>query len=116
MGLARERRPAMARAGADGVDPLPGAITADNSHYPPGSPEVLLDAWRVVANAKLAAFRQQCWRLALLSQQGGVGTHAAVDRLWEIASAHALIRALGDDRVQAIISEAFHLSFEGDTA
>jgi hypothetical protein len=31
----------------------------------------------------------------------------AVDRLWEIAVAHALVRALGNDRVQAIISEAF---------
>jgi hypothetical protein len=28
-------------------------------------------------------------------------------RLWEIAIAHALVRALGEDRVQAIISEAF---------
>jgi hypothetical protein len=32
---------------------------------------------------------------------------AAVDRLWEIAIAHALVRAFGEDRVQSIIGEAF---------
>jgi hypothetical protein len=30
-----------------------------------------------------------------------------VDRLREIAIAHALVRALGEDRIQAIIAEAF---------
>jgi hypothetical protein len=32
---------------------------------------------------------------------------AAVDRLWEIAVAHALVRAHGEDRIGAIIAEAF---------
>jgi hypothetical protein len=32
---------------------------------------------------------------------------AAVDRLYEIATAHALVRALGEDRIEAIIAEAF---------
>jgi len=67
----------------------------------------LLEAWRAVANAKLAEYRRQCWRLALLSRQGALDGAAAVDRLWEIATAHALVRALGEDRVQAIIKEAF---------
>jgi hypothetical protein len=67
----------------------------------------LLAAWRAVANAKLAEFRRQCWRLALLVRQGVIDKAAAVDRLWEIATAHALVRALGEDRVQAIIEEAF---------
>jgi hypothetical protein len=67
----------------------------------------LLEAWRAVANAKLAEYRRQCWRLAGLVQQGIVGRVAAVDRLWEIAIAHALVRAMGDDRVEAIIAEAF---------
>ena len=31
----------------------------------------------------------------------------AYDRLYEIAIAHALVRALGEDRVQAIFDEAF---------
>jgi hypothetical protein len=31
----------------------------------------------------------------------------AVDGLWEIATAHALVRSLGEDRVQAILAEAF---------
>jgi pantothenate kinase-related protein Tda10 len=26
----------------------------------------LIEAWRAVANAKLAEYRRQCWRLALL--------------------------------------------------
>jgi hypothetical protein len=67
----------------------------------------LLEAWRAVANAKLAEFRRQCWRLAMLVRQGVVDRAAAVDRLWEIATAHALVRALGEDRVQAILDEAF---------
>jgi hypothetical protein len=42
-----------------------------------------------------------------LSRQGAIDKTAAVDRLWEIATAHALVRALGEDRVQAILDEAF---------
>jgi hypothetical protein len=67
----------------------------------------LLEAWRAVANAKLVEFRRQCWRLAMLVRQGFVGKDAAVDRLHEIAIAHALVRALGEDRIEAILAEAF---------
>ena len=67
----------------------------------------LIEAWRAVANAKLAEYRHQCWRLAMLVRQDVVNKTAAVDRLWEIAIAHALVRAFGEDRVQSIISEAF---------
>jgi hypothetical protein len=67
----------------------------------------LIEAWRAVANAKLAEYRRQCWRLAHLVEQGAVEKVAAVDRLWEIATAHALVRSLGEARVQAIIGEAF---------
>jgi hypothetical protein len=67
----------------------------------------LLDAWRSVANAKLTEFRRQCWRLAQLVRQGRIDRTAAVDRLTEIAIAHALVRALGEDRIEAIIAEAF---------
>jgi hypothetical protein len=67
----------------------------------------LVVAWRSVANAKLTAFREQCWRLAMLVRQGMIERTAAVDRLQEIATAHALVRALGEDRIEAIIAEAF---------
>jgi hypothetical protein len=67
----------------------------------------LLEAWRAVANAKLVEFRRQCWRLALLVQRGTIDKAAAVNRLYEIAVAHALVRALGEDRIEAIIGEAF---------
>jgi len=67
----------------------------------------LLQAWRAVANAKLTEYRRQCWRLALLTRQGMVGKAEAVDRLWEIATAHALLRSVGEDRIQAILDEAF---------
>jgi hypothetical protein len=60
-----------------------------------------------VANAKLTAYRAECWRLAILSQQGIVDRIRAVDLLWEIAVGHAIIRAQGADRVEAIIAEAF---------
>ena len=67
----------------------------------------LLEAWRAVANAKLVEYRRQVWRLALLVKQGTIDKARAIDRLWEIAIAHALVRSLGEDRVQAIIAEAF---------
>jgi hypothetical protein len=67
----------------------------------------LLEAWRAVANSKLVEFRRQCWRLAHLVRQGTVARADAVDRLYEIAIAHALVRALGEDRIQAILAEAF---------
>jgi hypothetical protein len=67
----------------------------------------LLDAWRAVANAKLVEFRRQCWRLAHLVRKGVIDKDAAVDRLHEIAVAHALVRALGEDRIETIIAEAF---------
>jgi hypothetical protein len=43
----------------------------------------------------------------MLVRQGVVCKQAAVDRLYEIAIAHAMVRALGEERVEAIISEAF---------
>jgi len=67
----------------------------------------LLAAWRSVANAKLTEFRRQCWRLAALVRQGFLERTAAIDQLWQIALAHALVRSLGEDRVQAILDEAF---------
>jgi hypothetical protein len=67
----------------------------------------LLAAWRYVSNAKLVEYRRQCWRLAALVRQGLVDRTAAADRLWEIAIAHALVRALGEDRIEAILAEAF---------
>jgi hypothetical protein len=67
----------------------------------------LREAWRNVANSKLVEFRRQCWRLSMLVRQGVVCKQAAVDRLYEIAIAHALVRALGEERVEALISEAF---------
>jgi hypothetical protein len=66
-----------------------------------------LETRRACANAKLVEFRKQCWRLAILSRQGIVEKLAAVDLLREIGIAHALVRALGEDRIEAILAEAF---------
>jgi hypothetical protein len=66
-----------------------------------------LETRRACANAKLTEFRKQCWRLAILSRQGVVQKLAAVDLLREVAIAHALLRALGEDRIEAILAEAF---------
>jgi len=62
---------------------------------------------REAAAAMERAYRRQSWRLALLVRQGALDRAAAVDRLWEIAIAHTLVRALGEGRVQAILDEAF---------
>ena len=68
---------------------------------------VLCEARRAVANSKLCEFRKQCWRLAHLVRTGTIDRVIVIDTLWEIAIAHALVRALGEDRIQSIISEAF---------
>ena len=60
-----------------------------------------------VANAKLEAFKAECWRLAILVRRGVVNKGDAVDLLQEIAIAHALVRSLGEDRIEAILAEAF---------
>jgi hypothetical protein len=67
----------------------------------------LLEAWRSVANAKLVEFRRQCWRLSGLVRAGTVVKADAIDQLWTIAIAHALVRACGEDRIECIIAEAF---------
>jgi hypothetical protein len=103
--------PSIAAAGADAGGRKAVAHEARGAAEPDqfgrGENRELIEAWRAVANAKLVEFRQQSRRLAVLGSRGVVGKIAAVDRLWEIAIAHALVRALGEDRVQAIISEAF---------
>jgi hypothetical protein len=65
------------------------------------------EAWRAVANAKLVEYRRQAWRLAHLVRQGKLKIADAMDALWEIAIAHALVRSLGEDRIQAMLAEAF---------
>jgi hypothetical protein len=67
----------------------------------------VMEAWRAVANAKLAEYRRQCWRLAAAVTRGEVEHTDAIDGLWRIAVAHALVRSLGEDRVQAIVADAF---------
>jgi hypothetical protein len=67
----------------------------------------LMETWRLVANAKLAEYRRQCWRIAGLVRRGAVNKQDAVDRLWTIAVGHALVRSHTQDRIQAIIAEAF---------
>ena len=67
----------------------------------------LRETWRAVANAKLVEYRRQSWRLAILVRQGVIAKPDAIDRLYEIAIAHALVRAVGEDRIEAIIAEAF---------
>ena len=52
----------------------------------------LNEAWRAVANAKLTEFRRQCTRLAMLARRGMIDKMTAVDHLWTIAIAHALVR------------------------
>src|SRR4030081_2555433 len=62
---------------------------------------------RAVANGKLTEYRNQCWRLANLARRGIVQRSNAVDLLFEVALGHALVRSLGEDRITAIIGEAF---------
>jgi hypothetical protein len=67
----------------------------------------LREAWRAVANAKLNEYRRQCWRLGGLAATSTVTKQAAIEHLVTIATAHALVRSLGENRIEAIITEAF---------
>jgi hypothetical protein len=58
-------------------------------------------------DAKLTEYQKQCWHLAGLVRNGILDRATAVDMLHEIAIRHSLIRAHGEDRIQAIIAEAF---------
>jgi hypothetical protein len=62
---------------------------------------------RAIANSKLAEYRKQAWRLAILARRGVVRKSNAVDLLYQIAIGHALVGSLGEDRITAISSEAF---------
>jgi hypothetical protein len=64
----------------------------------------LVAARIAVATAKPTEYRRQCWRLAGLIRTGVLDRITAVDSLWEIPVAHALVR---EDRIEAIIAEAF---------
>ena len=44
---------------------------------------------------------------AMLAALNAVCKRAAVDQLYEIAIAHALVRSLGEDQIGAILDEAF---------
>jgi hypothetical protein len=67
----------------------------------------ITEAWRAVANAKLIEYRKQSWRLAGLASRGAVDKQTAIDALYNVAVAHALVRSLGDERIEAILAEAF---------
>jgi hypothetical protein len=83
------------------------SIHTQHFHQNNAADRELQASWRAVASAKLTSFRKECWRLALLAQKGDVPKQDAVDQLWTIATAHALVRSMGEDHVQAIISEPF---------
>jgi hypothetical protein len=93
---------------------LPEGLLARNLSSIKREDTELLEAWRAVANAKLVEFRNQAFRLALLSAEGVIRKSQGVDRLYTIAIAHGLVRALGDDHVQAIIAEPFAIRFSGE--
>jgi hypothetical protein len=60
-----------------------------------------------VATAKLTEYRRQCWRLAALVCTGTLDRVTAVDTLCAIAIAHGLVSAHGEERIEAIVAEAF---------
>jgi hypothetical protein len=98
------------RRSGDGEAPkirVTGSCATQSSKPSSQQAQDFLEARRAVANAKLAEFRKQCWRLSSLVRQGRAEKIPAIDLLWEIAICHALVRALGPERVQIIISEAF---------
>jgi hypothetical protein len=54
-----------------------------------------------------AALEACCWARARLYSEGEIGLHDAVDELQEDAVRNGLVAALGQDRVQWMMSDAF---------
>jgi hypothetical protein len=62
------------------------------------------------ASADLAAvYELRCWACARLVVEGDVELHDAVDKLQSDAVRDGLVAALGQDRVQEMMAEAFAL-------
>jgi hypothetical protein len=55
----------------------------------------------------LAAFQLRCWARAWLFSEGELELHDAVDELQLSAVRDGLVAAIGQDRVQAMIADAF---------
>jgi hypothetical protein len=55
----------------------------------------------------VAMFRERCWARARLFAEGELEIHTAVDELQEAATRDGLVAAIGQDQVQAMMSEAF---------
>jgi hypothetical protein len=54
-----------------------------------------------------AAFEARCWARARLYSEGELELHDAVDKLQQSAERDGLVAALGQDRVQWMMSDAF---------
>ena len=54
-----------------------------------------------------AVFEARCWARARLYSEGALELHEAVDKLQESAERDGLVAAIGQDRVQWMMSDAF---------
>jgi hypothetical protein len=55
----------------------------------------------------VAAFELRCWARARLFAEGEIELHDAVDELQNCAMRDGLVAAVGQDRIQGLMSEAF---------
>src|SRR5262245_4897126 len=75
-----------------------------------GYPGIFAGGGVVTAPVRLAAlpsFIERCKAKALAWHEGEIGLHDAVDGLQQAAEAYGLVIELGQDRVQAIMVQAF---------
>src|SRR5262245_57668003 len=101
MSLGHALRPGRAACPRNRADALWRGAPMNRNH-----PE-LIATRRAIALGKLTAFGDQCWRLAVLVEDGIVTIAAAVDTLHEADTANALSCTFGTDFLQEIFSDAF---------
>jgi hypothetical protein len=76
----------------------PAGITAVNLQA------LRLDVRQAIATAEIAEFENQAYRLGHVTATGLLNRAAAADLLLDIATAHGLVQAQGDDAIQSIIA------------
>jgi hypothetical protein len=82
-------------------------VAADFSSVPLGAASMNVIALTNRAADSLEVFRERAFARALLVREGVMEFHDAVDGLQDCAVAFGLIGRFGQDKIQAIMSEAF---------
>jgi len=69
------------------------------------------DVKRAIANAKLAEFKRQAFRVGDIVLKGLLGRAIAADMLFDSAVSNGLVSEHGEDIIQALVAKGFAVGF-----